>query len=933
MPNIDLGTFVFDTAVVEKNLQEVTKKQYELKLATEKLKEEGKDLNKSMQTEIDLRDLLIKSGATQSKAYKDNEVAINSLNKQKEELFKKELKTKEAVKNVNKEYRDTIKVVDAFSDSEGKLVDSLQAVDIAIQRENKSISEARASNKELLAIRNELNLSTAEGVEANERLNDKLNENNQFIKENVSGYEQQKINIGDYEGALDRSLGPLGEFLALSQTAGGVMPLVAAGITSAKVALKGLTQSAIAFIATPVGAIIAVLAVAFLLVKNALDRSEESTNKLSKAVAPLTGLFKKVLSVLEPLGEFLIDGLVKGLELAEESFYAIADAAASALKFLGFDDAADSITGFKNDIKDTSDAARDLAQAEADLAEAQRKQRITQLEYQREAEKYRQLRDDETKTIEQRKQANEDLLASLERQAKEELRLAGTALLVANLRIKQEGRTKETLDAQADAMTELADIEERIEGQRSESLTNRNSLDRDALSLAKERQDLAIKASEDELNLFIAQQGFRSKTAEEQLATAKKVRDEELKIQEEKLRYKKVTEIEYQAEVLNIQNNYLELQRDLVIANAERERELLMNQIELRKSDLEAFTQERLDFEVKNSQDILENERLLAETKLEQGAITEQEFQDQLQVLRDNARVREDESRIVFEEADKDRKLINLENQRILDEEKFLNDFDLQSARLEAERQQEIEAAKKTGADLALINQKYANLEVKIQEEKEKARLSQAAATFGGIAELLGKETAAGKAAAIAQATINTYQGVTEVLRAPSVLPEPFGTIQKIVSTGVILGSGLSAVQNIAKTKAARGYVSDRRGTLLKGARHSGGGIQIEAEDGEPILTRKAFQMFPDLISEINVAGGGIPLARRGMLAGNKSSNSSAVQNKVFQNLDIAVFSDTISESVRRGSLEGSSAGTMQGSQQGIIGLSENRSIQQSSAF
>jgi len=143
----------------------------------------------------------------------------------------------------------------------------------------------------------------------------------------------------------------------------------------------------------------------------------------------------------------------------------------------------------------------------------------------------------------------------------------------------------------------------------------------------------------------------------------------------------------------------------------------------------------------------------------------------------------------------------------------------------------------------------------------------------------------------------------------------------------------LAAVKNITKTKAERGYVSDGRGTLLKGARHSGGGIPIEAEDGEPILTRKSFQMFPDLISQINVAGGGIPLARRGMLAGNKSSNSSAVQNKVFQNLDIDSFSETISESVRRGSLEGSSAGTMRGSQKGIRDLASDRAIQQSSAF
>ena len=79
-------------------------------------------------------------------------------------------------------------------------------------------------------------------------------------------------------------------------------------------------------------------------------------------------------------------------------------------------------------------------------------------------------------------------------------------------------------------------------------------------------------------------------------------------------------------------------------------------------------------------------------------------------------------------------------------------------------------------------------------------KIALASQTFGAIANILGQNSKAGKAAAIAQATINTYQGITEVLTNKTTLPEPFGTIQKIVASATILGSGLQAVRQINQT-------------------------------------------------------------------------------------------------------------------------------------
>ncbi len=71
---------------------------------------------------------------------------------------------------------------------------------------------------------------------------------------------------------------------------------------------------------------------------------------------------------------------------------------------------------------------------------------------------------------------------------------------------------------------------------------------------------------------------------------------------------------------------------------------------------------------------------------------------------------------------------------------------------------------------------------------------------LSALGDLIGRQTIAGKALAIAQATINTWLGVTQVLANKTVLPEPLGTINKIASVVAVVAAGLGAVKNIVKT-------------------------------------------------------------------------------------------------------------------------------------
>ena len=116
-------------------------------------------------------------------------------------------------------------------------------------------------------------------------------------------------------------------------------------------------------------------------------------------------------------------------------------------------------------------------------------------------------------------------------------------------------------------------------------------------------------------------------------------------------------------------------------------------------------------------------------------------------------------------------------------------------------RQQATDKYLKNKADESTASLKAA------QDKKDHLNMTLAATdqVAGLIDAIAGKQTAAGKALGIATATINMYQGASEVIRAKSVIPEPFGTIQKIGSVAAILALGIKQVKGIVGVKVPGG--------------------------------------------------------------------------------------------------------------------------------
>jgi len=114
--------------------------------------------------------------------------------------------------------------------------------------------------------------------------------------------------------------------------------------------------------------------------------------------------------------------------------------------------------------------------------------------------------------------------------------------------------------------------------------------------------------------------------------------------------------------------------------------------------------------------------------------------------------------------------------------------------------QQDISQRKIT-ADKAVADAKIAGQKQEVAQEKIVAatKLDMAKQTFQGIANLLGQNSKAGKAAAIAAATINTYQGVTAELATKTATP--WGFALKLINIATTLATGFSAIKSITSTK------------------------------------------------------------------------------------------------------------------------------------
>jgi len=496
------------------------------------------------------------------------------------------------------------------------------------------------------------------------------------------------------------------------------------------------------------------------------------------------------------------------------------------------------------------------------------------------------------------------------------------------------GIIEESSRVEEKAMNQKDKLAENAEKKEQKAQEDAKKAQEDAIQANEKRVNKEIELMKSELSIYIATQNLKNKTVEEELNTAQTVSDKKVAILNKELANKKISQINYDEAIIMNDLETKKKQAEIAVANLEYEANLYKLQHKSRLGDSKTLTEflvseEKARLETIYNQEqeantkrfvnnlISEKEYNLKSIELEQGfeeqkknlklqydqqVKAELALQRQLDLDTRNVELDEqnasqfqkDIDRIAYEteqklrvvneaeQADKDRKLADLEAET--EAKKARGEFDLQALSDYLDRKNKIEttASAKTQQAITNITRTSAVAQSKIEAAKLNAKLQGYSAVAGGIAQIAGKETAVGKAAAIAQTTISTYQAATAAYAAGSSVGGPAGVVLGPLMAGIAIAAGLANVASIVGVQGADGMASGlsgvasgataaatassgegnipkaEKGALFKigGNRHSAGGTKFQGEDGTAfeaeegeligVMNRNASRVFMD---------------------------------------------------------------------------------------
>jgi hypothetical protein len=159
-----------------------------------------------------------------------------------------------------------------------------------------------------------------------------------------------------------------------------------------------------------------------------------------------------------------------------------------------------------------------------------------------------------------------------------------------------------------------------------------------------------------------------------------------------------------------------------------------------------------------------------------------------------------------------ERQRINLEAEKTIELDRLQNKIDSfalgTQARVDAEneflvKKQEIDNALTTNER----DQTKARIEIsKLEADAKIANLARGSAMLSNISDLIGQNTAAGKAAAVAAATIDTYAAAQSAFKNAQLNPiSILGPAYPYISAGLAIAGGLKNVKSILAVKTPKG--------------------------------------------------------------------------------------------------------------------------------
>lgn len=770
------------------------------------------------------------------------------LSDEKKQLVKQINAEKLALAGIRQNYKDNLLDQTAFEKQSAKSEEAIIALTKQLNNNKVATSENAAQIKAHTTIVN----SEAESVEtlrAQLALNTKaLNKMSVEQRTNTKSGKQmvaQTKEISDRLKELEKGVGDtrrnVGNYAedieAATANLGGMTGATGQMIKGMSGGIASIKAFNAALMANPFVAIASAILAVISAIGKLMDRNNELAVSVKTILAPIELIITKVLDAVAAL----FVEIVKVFEWLAEAYIKV-------YNWLGL---------ISDETVKSIETARGMAQVQRDIYNAETDNVLVLARQRRELEKMKTIVAEQTKSLQERTEAADRGVEILRQMEQAEL----SVLRAKYEQIKAQNALSYTSDEdrrkEVEALAALEQKQAEYEAQRRELIGQRSGFENteraNAAAADKKRADDYAKAQKDAAEKAKKAKEDADKKAAE---TAKKVQAEVLK---------------------SYENGITELQ------------------LKIRESNIGIVDKKKaLEDQDRLNQAILEKERY----RLSQGLITQQEF--------DNIKL---EQRIAFQEqvaelekAEEDKKkeaaAIDLENKRAIEEENITSDFERETLRLEQQYQMEVAAAEKVGADVSLIEAKYAQIREKREKELVNAKLQMTADIAGQISNIMGQESAAGKVFALAQATINTYLGASKAIAQ--------GGIWGVAQAAIVIAAGLKQVASIAKVKEdvpktntnVREYA---KGGQIYGPSHSQGGVtfsgsngqRFEAEGGENvyILNRRASNAI-NALSALNMEYGGRSFGNSSVYKYADGGGFDVLSSQSLTNLNKAVKKD-----------------------------------------
>jgi hypothetical protein len=599
--------------------------------------------------------------------------------------------------------------------------------------------------------------------------------------------------------------------------------------------IQGIDKAFKVLVANPILAVVTALVSAFMFLKEAMGKTKEGQAALNKVSQAFSSVMGPILALINTVAVPIFEKLAQIISKVGEAFAWFAEK-------LGVS---------KGQI---AAATKDIDKVGQEAADKE-KERLEQLKKDKEEEKQKrkEAADAAIKEAADKKKAAQDTINDNEavKQSEEELARAKVTASEDSVKSINDKQAAQDVDYQRELkrINDLMKLEKVGSSEYKRLVVERNNLDKGYLeNKATNTKDLN-KLNEDKIN---NEKALSDKISELQISLIKNEKDRDIASIQDKLRRDLET-----------------LEKDKAfITKSETEKESIR---QLYRNQATAAEQKVKDNATKKDED----ERLkkldsdLKFLQIKQGAQIQgtQGYYDVLREIQKKAEQKEIEDL----KATDDFKKASKEKQ-----EAAITQIQEKASRdRKAINMQEILAYADMASKIAGIGTQITAALGAIYENQMNKELKDAGDNQQKQEEIKKKYFEKNKKLQIANATIQMFQSAISAFSAMAAIPIVgpvlggiaaaaaialgIANINKIKAQQYESASGGGAAGNQAAAPQAAPNLGQNYadGGMINGPRHAGGGVMINAEGGEAVMTRGAVTMFQPLLSAMNQMGGG----------------------------------------------------------------------------